>query len=413
MRILHVVPTYLPAVRYGGPIRSVHALAAAQTRQRAEVEVFTTNVDGPGRLDVPIGVPVELDGVRVTYFACGVPRRLYRSPELGRALESRVTGFDIVHLHSVFLWPTAAAGRAARRHEVPYVVSPRGMLVRDLIRRRSRLPKEAWLRFVERDNLEGAARIHFTSRLELDEALAFPYRWPPGEVVPNGVEPEPGANGDPAPAIRHLCEGAPFVLFLGRLSWKKGLDRLIPAMRALPGTTLVVAGPDDEGLEPALRSLALREGVVDHVRFIGPVHGADKIALLRAAALLAVPSYSENFGNVVLEALLEGCPVALTREVGAAPIVEAAGAGRVVPGDPPALGRALAELLADDSLRRTMGAAGREVTRRDFSWDAVAKRMDALYRAARAEPTASMPVHGSAVGASSETSVATSRSDLR
>ena len=92
-----------------------------------------------GKSAVPIGIPVNLDGVRVRYFPCPLLRGLYWAPALARALQQRDGKFDVVHLHSVFLWPTWAAARAARKAGVPYVLSPRGMLVKELIVRRSRL----------------------------------------------------------------------------------------------------------------------------------------------------------------------------------------------------------------------------------------------------------------------------------
>src|SRR5512137_1024098 len=130
MRLLHVVPTYLPAVRYGGPIHSVHGLCAALAARGHDVQVFTTNVDGPGNSAVPLGRPVDVDGVKVWYFPSRRLRRLYWSPAMGRMLKQEVGSFDLVHLHSVFLWPTWAAARAARGSSVPYVLSPRGMLVK-------------------------------------------------------------------------------------------------------------------------------------------------------------------------------------------------------------------------------------------------------------------------------------------
>jgi sugar/nucleoside kinase (ribokinase family) len=67
------------------------------------------------------------------------------APALGRALHHEIGKLDIVHLHSAFLWPTWAAARAARNAGVPYVLSPRGMLIKDLIARRSRFAKSAWI----------------------------------------------------------------------------------------------------------------------------------------------------------------------------------------------------------------------------------------------------------------------------
>src|SRR5262245_19364912 len=169
MKVLHVVPTYYPAVRYGGPIRSVHGLARAQAARGHDVHVYTTDVDGPLNSCVPLGEPVNVDGVSVWYFPTGLGRRLYRSPQMDRALFANIGGFDILHTHSVFLWPTTAAARAARAHRVPYILAPRGMLVLELIRRKSWLAKWAWITAFERLNLENARAIHVTSKIEADE----------------------------------------------------------------------------------------------------------------------------------------------------------------------------------------------------------------------------------------------------
>src|SRR5262245_28937163 len=115
MKILHVVPTYYPAVRYGGPIQSVHGLASSLAAQGHDVHVYTTNANGPGVSRVPVDRPVPLDGVMVWYFATSFGRRVYRSVRMRQALSENIANFDIVHLHSVFLWPTSAAAQAARR----------------------------------------------------------------------------------------------------------------------------------------------------------------------------------------------------------------------------------------------------------------------------------------------------------
>ena len=166
MRVLHVVPTYFPAVRYGGPIYSVHALCQGLAAAGHEVHVFTTSVDGPGDSTVPHDRSVDLDGVQVHYFRSRWLRRLYYSADLATQLGWMAGDFDIMHLHSVFLFPTWAGARAAVRAGVPYVLSPRGMLIRELIRRRSSATKLAWIHLIERGNLERAARIHLTSEEE-------------------------------------------------------------------------------------------------------------------------------------------------------------------------------------------------------------------------------------------------------
>src|SRR5262249_1974670 len=119
-------------------------------------------------------------------------------------------------------------------------------------------------------------------------------------------------------------------------------------------------------------------GVAERVQFIGPVYGDAKWTLLRRAKIFALPSYSENFGNAVLEAMACGIPVVVTPEVGLATTVDKAGAGLVIGGAPNTFGPALAELMSDAERRAAMGAAGRAAAGH-FSWDAIAGQMKAVY----------------------------------
>jgi glycosyltransferase involved in cell wall biosynthesis len=275
-----------------------------------------------------------------------------------------------VHLHSVFLWPTTAAARAAERAVVPYVLSPRGMLVPELMQSHGRWRKFAWMLAAERRTIERAAALHATSELEAEEAARLDLPLPPVAIVPNGIDPERW-DGKASPAVRSVIEGGPFFLFLGRISWKKGLDRLIPAMKAVPGAVLAIAGNDEEGLRTGLERLAQDGNVV----FLGAVHGSDKAALLHRTAALVLPSRSENFGNVVLEAWAAGRPVVVTPEVGLAETVQETGAG-IVAG---ALEEALREMLADPDQREEMGRRGSEAVRERFGWGEVARRMEGVY----------------------------------
>jgi glycosyltransferase involved in cell wall biosynthesis len=387
MRIAHVIPTYVPAYRYGGPIRAVHGLACAQAAAGDEVEVYTTDRDGERRLDVPLGEPVELDGHRVRYFPLTWPARTARSPALVAALAGRMPQLDAVHLHSVFLWPTTAAARAARRAQKPYFVSPRGMLDRELIHRRGALRKRLWLALEGRRMLRGAARLVATSESEAGGLHALGFAWASIAVVPNGVdlaEWTPPLATEVTPALRELVAGGPYLLFLGRLSWKKQIDLLIHALSRVAALRLIVAGPDDEGLRPELESLARRTGAAERVRFAGEVHGADRRALLHGASAVALVSVAENFGNAVLEAMACAVPVLVTPGVGLAGEVEDAGAGRVVAADPEAIGVALAALAADPERARAMGLRGRVAVEERFTWRAVAEQMRAVYREAGA-----------------------------
>jgi glycosyltransferase involved in cell wall biosynthesis len=356
VKILHVVPTYLPARRYGGPIVAVHGLCRALARRGHDVTVFTTNVDGESISDVPLDREVMLDGVRVRYFPSSFPR-LYVSIPMRRALAS-IGSFDLMHNHSVFLWPTAAAAGAAGRQNVPYVISPRGMLVNDLIRRKSRLVKRAWIRLIERRNFAGASAIHFTSEREREDARKVGIPIGHSFIVPNGID---------LAARPDVRRDDNTVLYLGRINWKKQLERLIEAMPR--DAKLIIAGNDEENLTPKLRELARGRDV----EFPGPVYGDAKWELLSRASVVALPSLSENFGNVIVEAMMMSTPVVVSPEVGVASDVETARAG-VVTRD---FAAAIAEVLGDP---RDYGRNGRALVESTFTWDSVAARMEHEYQ---------------------------------
>lgn len=383
MRLLHVIPTYLPAVQHGGPIFAVHGLARALAELGHEVTVFTTDAHTDAGLGTPVVADRVLDGVRVRTFPARFPRRLAHAPALATALRREITGFDLVHLHSVFLWPTMAAARFAEAAGVPYLLAPRGMLVRELIRRRGTLRKRAWISLFERRTIEHATALHATGELEAFELTRFGWRLPPVEVVPNGLDAAELVR-DPAlplsPAVERALAGGPFVLFLGRLSWKKGLDRLIPALAHAPALRLIVAGNDEEGLTPRLEELAREHGVTARVCFVGPAYDQDKAALLREAAVFCLPSYSENFGNAVLEAMAVGCPVVVTPEVGLAAEVARSECGFVTRSEPEVLAAALSRFVDDPAVATAMGERGAVVVRERYGWKTVAARMAEVYR---------------------------------
>jgi len=377
LRILHIIPTYFPAVRYGGPIRSVHALATGLVKRGHEVHVFTSSVDGPSDLAVPQQVPVNLDGVLVHYFKVPFLRRLFWCPTMQLALREEVAGFDVLHLHSVFLWPTWSAARIAKSSAVPYLVSPRGMLGKTVIDGKSKLLKSAWIRLIEQKTLLDSSGVHVTADGEAIDIRALGLRLPEIYCVPNGV------NWPARYSL--LSEGPlsgitkPYALFLSRIDWKKGLDRLIEAWKWVPDLNLLIAGNDEHGYQKKLERLTQEYQVRDRIQFLGPVSDEHKWALYENALMFVLPSYSENFGNVVAEAMAMGCPVVVTPEVGLANLVKATCSGVVTDGAPRPLARAIRALLQDAPTRRQMGERGKFTARRHLSCESAAAEMEAIY----------------------------------
>jgi glycosyltransferase involved in cell wall biosynthesis len=361
----------------------VHGLAKALVRRGHEVHVYTTNVDGDEDLDVQLGSPIEFEGVQIHYFPVPALRRLYWAPALGRRLRENMSQFDIVHLHSVYLWPTWAAARTARSCGVPYFISPRGMLVRDLIRKKSRWVKTAWIELIERHSVAAAAAIHVTSEVEATELEPLGLKARTVYCIGNGVEWP--AEHSPLSAGPFARVPQPYALFLSRINWKKGLDRVIRAWNQVRELHLLVVGNDEEDYLPRLRTLAEEQGVADRVHFLGPASDAAKWSLYESASVFVLPSYSENFGNVVAEAMAMGCPVVVTPEVGLANLVREVGCGIVCGGDPALIADAINRLAGDTAMRETMGARGKVAIRERLSWDAVSQSMESAYRNAIAQ----------------------------
>ncbi|MGH8211169.1 MAG: glycosyltransferase [Steroidobacteraceae bacterium] len=365
-------------MRYGGPIRSVHSLGRALVKRGHEVHVFTSSMDGPKDLDVPLASPVNVDGVLVHYFPVRGLRRLCWCRAMRSALKRDVPSFDLLHLHSIFLWPTWAAARAAHAAGIPYVVSPRGMLGRVVIRRKSQWVKSAWIRLIEQKTLREAAGLHVTAELERDEVQALRLSLPNIFCVPNGVSwPDKHAALSAGP---YADVAKPYALFLSRIDAKKGLDRLLAAWKWVPDLTLIIAGNDESGYRHTLEKIAEENQVSARIRFIGMVSDEHKWALYEHATMFILPSYSENFGNVVAEAMAMGCPVVVTPDVGLASLVRESGAGIVVDGAPRTLAEAIRTLLQDPTSRRLMGERGQLTAHRQLSWESVASRMESVYQ---------------------------------
>jgi glycosyltransferase involved in cell wall biosynthesis len=376
MKILHVVPTYYPAIRYGGPIWSVHSLCKSLATLGHEIHVFTSNVDGNQVLDVPIGQPVFIEGVSVFYFPVNFLKKYFWSSAMFRYIKESANQFDFMHLHSCFLAPTAYASSIARKNNIPWCVAPRGALVPELIKKRSFFPKSLALKSYEKVNLENAKFIHATSELEKTQMQKLHLSLRDIKIIPNGVD---------VPDLKFLLKESknqiqkPYILYLGRISWKKRLDRLILAMKALPDFQLVIAGNDEENLTPNLIKIALQANVNHQIDFLGPTYGILKTQLLANAQALILPSENENFGNVVLESLACSRPVAVSQHVGLADTIINSGSGIVISDDPEKMGSQLADFLSNQANLELMGDRGLRLVLRDYAWRSIAQKTAELY----------------------------------
>ena len=382
MKILHVIANLAP--RYGGPFKACWEMARAVAQLGHRVSIYTTNQDGPGILPVPTDRPVWREGVEVRYFPIQPPRFWGASWDLARALRQEIKGVDLVHVHNLYLFHDLVSGRYCRIFGVPYLIQPHGSLD-PFIHRRHRWRK----RFVEwgfqNRTIRKAQAILFTTAEERELAAPFTFATP-GVVVPLGMDldefagmPEPGSFKRRHPEIGDK----PIILFFGRINFKKGLDILAKAFGAVArrrqDVHLVIAGPDNEGWGARVRTWLGEEGVLGRTTFTGMLLGPDKLAVLRDASLFVLPSYSENFGLAVIEAMAAGLPVIISDNVNIWREVELAGAGKVVPCEAGKLTEAILDLLDKPEMARQMGQKGQALVRDEFQWPDIAVRLQETY----------------------------------
>jgi len=388
MKILHIVPSYWPAYRHGGPVKSVHFLNKWLVKLGVDVTVYTTNINGRGLLDVPLSKPVTVDGVRVFYFPLSFRPWKY-SIELDRELSKTAGDFDLIHITSVFLSASIRGSHYARKFNKPYVISPRGSLMREPMQRKSAFLKRLYVSLVEKKNLALASAVHFTSALEEKEYREAGLHAKKSFVIPNSFDEEEFlmeknvARGEFRKKFG-IGENAPLALFLGRLNWKKGFDTLIPAFSAvlkeIPDAVLLIAGGDDENYRKEIERMIDANGIRGKVIFAGEVLGGDKVSALTDADCFVLPSYSENFGMAVVEALYFSLPVVLTREVAVSDEVLKEKAGLVIDKNEQELAGAMVKLLMDKKSAAQMGRRGREMVLERFSPLKVAEKFRETYK---------------------------------
>jgi len=360
----------------------VHGLCRSLVRLGHECHVYTTNADGKKDLNVAIKKPVLMDGVRITYFRSSFLRKIFYAPNMRKTLKSTMENYNLIHLHSPYVWPTWMAARMAFKAKKPYVMTTRGMLVRDLVHKKSRWAKSVWISLIERRNLERAALVHFTTQSEEAQVRQFGFSLKKTVVLGHGIDEAPTQGltpESPRENIISFLNGAPFLLYVGRISWEKGLNRLIEAMAYVKDIPLLFVGNGDAEYLKTLKDIAQKNGVSNQLIFAGPYYGSVKYDLYRKAKMFVLPSFYENFGNVVLEAMMQGCPVVVTPGVGLADFVRQNGAGLVAEDSAQGLAKAINQLLGNPDLCKEIKTMGPKAVREKFTWDKIAECMADCY----------------------------------
>ena len=379
MKALHVTASMSP--EWGGPVKVATELTAALARLGVHCEIATATGHRVGicDADTPSGVPVHR-------FETGLPARLWPaySGRLSGFLDEVTGGFDVVHAHEIWHYAGYAAFRAARKHNVPYVLTVHGALDQWRLRQKW-LKKRVYQRLVQDNIINSADALHALTRAEEAQFRELGYETDVF-VAPNGVAlgPSPGLPDTSGLLAKYpQFRGKRVILFLGRLHIIKGLDVLARAFAAItdeyPDCALLVVGPDEDGSQGRMEAILREAGILHRAVFTGMLTGDDKQAALECADLFVLPSHSEGFSAAVLEALAAGLPVVISGQCHFPEVAESE-AGFVVESRGEAVAAAMGRLLSDDALRLRMGRNGRKLVAERYTWAGVAESVYGVYR---------------------------------
>jgi glycosyltransferase involved in cell wall biosynthesis len=413
VNVLHIIPSV--SARQGGPSVAIKAITGALARLGVNVTVATTDDDGPSsRLKVPLGIALREDNV--TYFYFGRNLLQYKvSFGLMKWLRANLANFDLVHIHALFSFSSTVAARVARKHAVPYVVRPLGVLNRWGMENRRRIPKLVSFHLVELPILLHSAAIHYTSDAERAEAASLDPQLANHHSATISLPIERAEPGDAEvfraryPALKKHK----MILFLSRIHPMKGLELLMDAFAMLreknKDVALVIAGEGEESYVRELKKRGARsreqgalsterggwsrgseeedkegegndqEHEQDDVIWTGHLSGEMKAAALAAADVFVLPSASENFGIAAAESLAAGVPTIVSEEVALSKDIRQYDAGVVVKRDVRQLAEAINDLLSNKERAEVLAANEERLVNERYSPEAVGKALKDLY----------------------------------
>lgn len=380
MKILIAIP-YVAAV-YGGPSKVAQELARSIGQKGISVDLVTTNANGASKLAMPTGKWIEQDGYRIQYFDCLHHYDAILSVSLSRWLAKQATAYTIVHTHNMFAPTMGIARWICRRNNVPYIITPHGMLEPWALSYKSS-KKKLYYKHFELPALKAASAIHVLNQTEANQLNALGFSQT--EVVHNGIHRSEFStlpNADLFYQSFPETKGKKIILFLGRIDPKKGLDLLAPAFATVhqrfPNTHLVLAGPDSINFLPAAQRFFTEAGCLSATTFTGMLSGPVKYAAFAAASAYVAPSYSEGFSMSILEGMAAGLPCVITQECNF-PEAAIASAANVVPLESKAIAAALQQIIEYPHQASAMGQRAQKLVFSDYIWSRAADKLIHLY----------------------------------
>lgn len=280
----------------GGPSRSVPMMVKGLAEIGVDVTLMTIRSKN-----------MNLHALEGTSVKVHILERNYTVKEMENFVVSE--GFDIIQNQSMWDLCYHQMAKIARKYDIPYISTPRGMLEPWSLSQK-RWKKNLALALYQMKDLQRSACIYTTAEMEAQHVKELGVK-APCVVIPNGIE----TDGYPC---RTSIEGVEKqVLFLSRIHVKKGIELLIDAWKRLlndfPDWKLVIVGNGEPAYVDSLRQRVSDASKEDCISIQEPVFGSDKVQLYQSSSLFVLPSFSENFGMVIAEAMSCGVPVITTK----------------------------------------------------------------------------------------------------
>jgi len=385
MRITFITTHFPPSIGFGGVCTSSYGLSRALAKIGIVIDVITSDSTKGYRVPFSDFSTLEKRNFHIHPFKYLVSEKSCFSFDVLKVLNNFVPKSDLIYVNGIFTHPVSMGALVSRFYKKPYVVSLRNGLDPWLFKIKTAKKKAAFNMYVK-SILNKANCIHVTTEKEIQHCRVFKIN-KPFTIIGNGIDSELYQN-IPSSIVAEdtwpILKGKTVVLFLSRLSPQKGLDMLIPAwdkiIRTNPEAFLIIAGPDYSGFSKKIKKLVDRSSFPETVLLTGDVEGDTKLSLFARSDVFVLPSYSENFGNVIAEALACGTPVVTTH---ATPWkqIDKVNCGHWIPVNKDALVKALTDLINKTSYeRKKMGQIGRNLILQEFTWDNAARKMLKVYQ---------------------------------
>ena len=327
MKILIITPTFAPAWKFGGTVTAMLQMAKAlNSINGVSVTIFTTNASGEKeKLKVPSSILTDFENINTYYFDSYIwNKSAYYSYDLIANLRKRILEFDLVYISAIWQFLGYKSAMICKEKKVPYIVGVHGSFSEEL-RKKSFIKKNIYYLFFLKRMLSYSKAIHVTGQQEITNAG----KWLEGNNlirIPNIID---SSKYYISQRITYnlrkklnIPNDAKVILTVSRPDWKKRVDLILQAIKDISNIYFVYVGDENNILVDQWKKLSKKLNIEDRFKCTGKLTGNDLLSAYATSDLFVLASVNENFGMVVIEAMLCGLPVVITEEVGVGEYLE-------------------------------------------------------------------------------------------